>query len=105
MLVYLLTDLDVHGAVIGHSERRQYFNETDAEAARQMAGEHGLMPQAPQTKLHRDKAERLWTRIELAQGQPGLALQWLEPALARAQRGQQRYKLAELLTPLIEPKA
>lgn len=69
----------------------------DVEAARQMAGEHGLMPQAPQTKLHRDKAERLWTRIELAQGQPGLALQWLEPALARAQRGQQRYKLAELL--------
>jgi triosephosphate isomerase (TIM) len=26
----MLTDLDVHGVVLGHSERREYFNETDA---------------------------------------------------------------------------
>jgi triosephosphate isomerase len=25
----MLTELDVHGVVLGHSERRQYFNETD----------------------------------------------------------------------------
>jgi triosephosphate isomerase (TIM) len=27
--VPMLSELDVHGAVVGHSERRQYFNETD----------------------------------------------------------------------------
>src|SRR4051812_38351426 len=25
----MLTEIDVHGVVLGHSERRQYFNETD----------------------------------------------------------------------------
>jgi triosephosphate isomerase (TIM) len=29
----MLTELDVHGVVLGHSERRQYFCETDAELA------------------------------------------------------------------------
>src|SRR3990167_6289805 len=40
----------------------------DVEAARQMANDHGLLPQGPQTNLHRDKAERLWARLDLAQG-------------------------------------
>ncbi len=34
--VPMLEDLDVHGAVIGHSERRQYFNETDAALAKKL---------------------------------------------------------------------
>jgi triosephosphate isomerase len=29
----MLTELDVHGVVLGHSERRQYFNETDRALA------------------------------------------------------------------------
>jgi triosephosphate isomerase len=29
----MLTELDVHGVVLGHSERREYFNETDAALA------------------------------------------------------------------------
>ena len=29
----MLTELDVHGVVLGHSERRQYFGETDRELA------------------------------------------------------------------------
>jgi len=29
----MLAELDVHGAVLGHSERRQYFNETDKALA------------------------------------------------------------------------
>jgi triosephosphate isomerase len=32
----MLTDLDVHGAVVGHSERRQYFNETDEALAKKL---------------------------------------------------------------------
>ena len=32
----MLTDLDVHGAVVGHSERRQYFGETDAALAKKL---------------------------------------------------------------------
>ncbi|MCK9247849.1 MAG: triose-phosphate isomerase [Solirubrobacteraceae bacterium] len=29
--IAMLDELDVHGVVVGHSERRQYFNETDAD--------------------------------------------------------------------------
>lgn len=32
----MLTDLDVHGAVVGHSERRQYFGETDEALAKKL---------------------------------------------------------------------
>jgi ATP/maltotriose-dependent transcriptional regulator MalT len=69
----------------------------DVEAARQMASDHGLLPQGPQTNLHRDKAERLWARLDLAQGQLDLALQWADSGIARARRSHQQYKLAELL--------
>ena len=44
----------------------------DVEAARRMASDHGLLPQGPQTNLHRDKAERLWARLDLAQGEEAL---------------------------------
>jgi triosephosphate isomerase len=33
----MLTELDVHGVVLGHSERRQYFNETDRALADKVA--------------------------------------------------------------------
>ena len=69
----------------------------DAEAARRMAVEHGLLPQAPHTSLHRDKAERLWARLDLAQGRPELALQWVDSGIGRAWRSHQQHKLAELL--------
>jgi len=42
----MLTELDVHGVVLGHSERRQYFNETDKALALKLpaAFEAGLKP-------------------------------------------------------------
>ena len=42
----MLTDIDVHGVVLGHSERRQYFGETDKALSHKMvtAFEHGLKP-------------------------------------------------------------
>jgi len=42
----MLTELDVHGVVLGHSERRQYFGETDRELALKVAAalESGLLP-------------------------------------------------------------
>jgi triosephosphate isomerase len=42
----MLTEIDVHGVVLGHSERRQYFNETDKALSHKMvtAFEAGLKP-------------------------------------------------------------
>jgi triosephosphate isomerase len=42
----MLTELDVHGVVLGHSERREYFGETDRALARKVpaALEAGLVP-------------------------------------------------------------
>ena len=42
----MLAELDVHGVVLGHSERRQYFNETDAALAAKVlvALDAGLTP-------------------------------------------------------------
>ncbi len=42
----MLTEIDTHGVVLGHSERRQYFNETDRALSHKMvaAFEHGLKP-------------------------------------------------------------
>jgi triosephosphate isomerase (TIM) len=42
----MLSELDVHGVVLGHSERRQLFNETDKALAQKVAAalEAGLTP-------------------------------------------------------------
>jgi triosephosphate isomerase len=42
----MLTEIDVHGVVLGHSERRQHYNETDKELAKKVlaALEAGLKP-------------------------------------------------------------
>jgi len=42
----MLTEIDVHGVVLGHSERREHFNETDKALSHKMvtAFEHGLKP-------------------------------------------------------------
>ncbi len=42
----MLTEIDVHGVVLGHSERRQHFNETDKALAQKMvsAFDAGLKP-------------------------------------------------------------
>jgi triosephosphate isomerase len=42
----MLTEIDTHGVVLGHSERRQYYNETDRALSHKLvtAFEHGLKP-------------------------------------------------------------
>jgi triosephosphate isomerase (TIM) len=42
----MLTELDAHGVVLGHSERREYFNETDKALSHKLAValESGLQP-------------------------------------------------------------
>jgi triosephosphate isomerase len=42
----MLSELDVHGVVLGHSERRQYFHETDKALSHKLvrAFEYGLKP-------------------------------------------------------------
>ncbi len=42
----MLTEIDVHGVVLGHSERRQYYNETDRALSHKVlrALESGLKP-------------------------------------------------------------
>jgi triosephosphate isomerase len=42
----MLTELDAHGVVLGHSERREYFNETDKALSHKLAValEAGLQP-------------------------------------------------------------
>ena len=42
----MLTEIDVHGVVLGHSERRQYFNETDKALSHKLpaALDRGLKP-------------------------------------------------------------
>ncbi len=42
----MLTEIDVHGVVLGHSERREHFNETDKALSHKMvtAFEYGLKP-------------------------------------------------------------
>ena len=42
----MLIEIDTHGVVLGHSERRQYFHETDKALAHKMvtAFAHGLKP-------------------------------------------------------------
>lgn len=42
----MLRDLDVTWVILGHSERRQYFNETDAAVARKVSAAlaHGITP-------------------------------------------------------------
>jgi triosephosphate isomerase len=42
----MLTEIDVHGVVLGHSERRQYYNETDKALSHKLvtAFESGLKP-------------------------------------------------------------
>jgi len=42
----MLTEIDVHGVVLGHSERREFFHETDKALSHKMvtAFEHGLKP-------------------------------------------------------------
>ena len=42
----MLTEIDVHGVVLGHSERRQYYNESDKALSHKMvtAFEAGLKP-------------------------------------------------------------
>jgi triosephosphate isomerase len=42
----MLAEIDVHGVVLGHSERREYFHETDRALSHKLprALEHGLKP-------------------------------------------------------------
>jgi triosephosphate isomerase (TIM) len=42
----MLTEIEVHGVVLGHSERREYYNETDRALAEKVAAAfgHGLRP-------------------------------------------------------------
>ena len=60
----MLTELDVHGVVLGHSERREHFNETDRALALKVAAafEAGLKPilcvGETEDERERDETER-----------------------------------------------
>jgi triosephosphate isomerase len=57
----MLSELDVHGVLLGHSERREYFNETDAalQAKVVKAFEAGLKPMlcVGETEDERDRGD------------------------------------------------
>jgi triosephosphate isomerase (TIM) len=79
--VPMLLELGVSGVVLGHSERRQYFNETDGALQRKLPAvlEAGLMPIlcVGETEEERDAGEmerklRQQIQVDLAQVQDGL---------------------------------
>ena len=43
----MLAELDVHGVVLGHSERRQYYNETDRALSEKVPAANGSSSNAP----------------------------------------------------------
>jgi triosephosphate isomerase len=57
----MLAELDVHGVLLGHSERRQYFNETDRALANKVvkAFDAGLKPMlcVGETEEERDRGD------------------------------------------------
>jgi len=72
----MLAEIDVHGVVLGHSERRQYYNETDKALAHKLvtAFEAGLKPILCVGETE-DERERGDTERKLRhQVQEGLAL-------------------------------
>jgi triosephosphate isomerase len=69
----MLVDLGVHYAIVGHSERRRYFGETDDDVRRKMAAAlaHGLSPivAVGETQEERDSGltdERVRTQTNAA---------------------------------------
>ena len=84
----MLLALGVHGAIVGHSERRQYFGETDATVARRahaaLSAGLGVIACVGETKEERDSGEtREVLRRQLArlEAHPNLVLAY-EPVWA-----------------------
>lgn len=69
----------------------------EASAAQRLMEDLRLTPAAAQTGIGRDRTERIWARLFLAQGRPERTLDLTRTAIERARRSDQRHKLAELL--------
>jgi ATP/maltotriose-dependent transcriptional regulator MalT len=69
----------------------------DVATAQRLLNDLGITPESAQAGICRDRAERLWARLVLAQGHPERALELTAPAVARARRSDQQHKLVELL--------
>ena len=54
----MLVDLGVDGVLLGHSERRQYFNETDAALAEKLVAAHDGRPREVIFAVGESEAER-----------------------------------------------
>src|SRR5207237_1346263 len=65
----MLDELDVNGVLLGHSERRQYFNETDAALQHKVvkALETGLAPMlcVGESEDERDNAPELMAQADI----------------------------------------
>ncbi len=70
----MLADLGVRAAIIGHSERRQYFGETDDWVARKVraALDHGLLPILCVGETDRERESGLTTEVLSTQVPVGL---------------------------------
>ena len=80
----MLVELDVEAVVLGHSERRQLFGETDEALARKVAGGAGRRPRADPLR----RRERGGARRRRDRGGAGA------PAAGRPGRGRDRADLA-----------
>ena len=68
----MLTEIDVHGVVLGHSERRQYFSETDRALQQKVpAGARGRPDPDPLRRRDRGGARARRHRAQAAPPGPG----------------------------------
>ncbi len=78
----MLVDLGVQGVIIGHSERRQYFGETDDWVARKVRAvlDHGLLPIMCLGETQEERESGLTTEVLSTQVPTGLVSAMSEEA-------------------------